>query len=196
MCTFITDKKLQQVEKKRSPNIIYLLAVFLILLILFNSRLFQVKAKKEISPAEETEIIQLASSALKSMDVPVGSLVLYRGSIIGRGFNTVKRDSNITGHAEINAINDAVKKIGLTEFNKLDRSKLILVSSFEPCEMCKGTIIHYNIDHVYFMKDKSPFHWNKKQLKFLRYEWNKRRIKGEQLQDSLFHLHPNYPGNK
>ena len=183
-------------KNKRSPNFIYLLAVFLILLVIFNSRIFQIKSKKEISPLEETEIIQLASKALNSLDVPVGSIILYSGAIIGEGYNTVKSDTNIAGHAEINAINDAVKKIGLTQFNNLDRDQLILVTSFEPCEMCKGAIVHNNIKHVYFMKDKSPFHWNKNQLKMLRYEWNKRRIDGEQLQDSLFHLHPEYPGNK
>ena len=177
-------------------SFVYLLAILLILIVVFNSRLFQIKSKQEISAAEETEIIKQASKALESLDVPVGSLIIYSGSILGKGYNTVKSDTNIAGHAEINAINDAVKKIGLTQFNNLDRDKLILVSTLEPCEMCKGAIVHYNIKHVYFMKDKSPFHWNKKQLKMLRYEWNKRRINGEHLQDSLLNLHPEYPGKK
>lgn len=151
---------------------------------------------KDISHIEEGEIISQASQALNSLDVPVGSLVIYSGSIIGEGYNTVKSDTNIAGHAEINAINDAVKKVGLAQFNELDRDKLILVSTLEPCEMCKGAIIHYNIKHIYFMKDKSPLHWNKKQLKSLRYEWYKRKIDGEQRQDSLFLLLPEYPGNK
>ena len=179
-------------KNKRSPNIIQLLALFIILLALFSSRIFQIKSKKEISIADETEIIAQASKALENLDLPVGSLLLYSGSILGTGYNTVNKDTNIAGHAEINAINAAVKKIGLTQFNNLDRDKLILVTTFEPCEMCKGAIVHYNIKHVYFMKDKSPFHWNKKQLKMLRYEWNKRRIDGEELQDSLFNLHPEY----
>jgi len=182
--------------KNKRSNIIYILAIFLILLVIFNTRLFQFKSKKEISSDNKTEIIQLASEALKSLDVPVGSYLLYSGAIIGEGYNTVKSDTNIAGHAEINAINNAVKKIGLEQFNNLDRDKLILVTTLEPCEMCKGAIVHYNIKHVYFMKDKSPFHWNKKQLKMLQYEWGKRRIDGEHLQDSLFLLHPEYPGRK
>jgi len=151
---------------------------------------------KDISQLQENEIISQASKALNSLDVPVGSLVVYSGSIIGEGYNTVKSDTNIAGHAEINAINDAVQKIGLNQFNELDRNKLILISTLEPCEMCKGAIIHYNIKHVYFMKDKSPLHWNKKQLKSLRYEWYKRKIDGEQLQDSLFLLHRKDPGKR
>ena len=183
-------------KKKRIRNIIFLLAILLILLVLFSNRIFQILPSKEINPSQETELIQQASKALENLDVPVGSMVIYSGTIIGKGYNTVKSDTNIAGHAEINAINDAVKKIGLTQFNKLDRKKLILVTTLEPCEMCKGAIIHYNIRNVYFMKDKSPLHWNKNQLKSLRYEWYKRKIDGEQKQDSLFHLHPDYPGNR
>lgn len=168
----------------------------LIILTLFSTRIFQIMPSKDISQVETSKIISQALKALNSLDVPVGSLVVYSGSIIGEGYNTVESDTNIAGHAEINAINDAVKKIGLKQFNDLDRDKLILVSTFEPCEMCKGAIIHYNIKQVYFMKDKSPLHWNKKQLKSLRYEWYKRKIDGEQLQDSLFLLHLEYPGNK
>jgi len=183
-------------KNKRAPNIIYLLAIFFILIVIFNTRIFQLKSQKEITSGEETEIIKQASRALESLDEPVGSLLIYSGSILGKGYNTVKSDTNIAGHAGINAINAAVKKIGLTQFNNLDHDKLVLVSTFEPCEMCKGAIVHYNIKHVYFMKDKSPFHWNKTQLKMLRYEWNKRRIDGEELQDSLLKIHPEFPGKK
>lgn len=183
-------------KNKKFRNIVFILAILLIILTFFGNRIFQILPSEEISTAQESRIIQQATEALKGMDVPVGSLLVYSGSIIGEGYNTVTSDTNIAGHAEINAINDAVRRIGMTQFKKLERDKLILVSTLEPCEMCKGAIIHYNIKHVYFMKDKSPLHWNKKQLKMLRYEWNKRKIEGEKRQDSLFLLHPEYPGSK
>ena len=154
------------------------------------------RSKKEVKAGTEETIINQASKALKQLDVPVGSVLIYEDKIIGKGFNTVKSDTNLAGHAEINAINDALKKMGWKSFNELDRNELILVSSLEPCEMCKGAILHYNIRNVYFMKDKSPLHWNKKQLKSLRYEWYKRKIPGEERQDSLFNLHPEYPISK
>ena len=182
-------------KNKIFHKVIFLIAILLILLVIFNNRIFQILPSEKINNSEESSILQQASKALEHMDVPVGSLILFNGSIIGQGYNTVKSKHNIAGHAAINAINDAVKKIGLPQFNELGRDKLILVTTLEPCEMCKGAIIHYNIRHVYFMKDKSPLHWNKKQLKSLRYEWNKRKIDGEQKQDSLFHLLPEYPGN-
>jgi len=122
---------------------IFLLAFFII--VLFHTRIFQLKPKATITELQDNEIIELASKALESKDVPVGAILLYSNSIIGSGYNTVRRDTNISGHAEINAINDAIKKIGMDQFKKLDRDKLILVSTFEPCEMCKGTILHYEI---------------------------------------------------
>jgi len=185
--------KNSKLKNNHTSNFGFLFLILLIL-VLFNSQFFHLRSKKEITSKEERVIIQHASEALKTLDVPVGSILIYGDEIIGEGHNTVKSDTNISGHAEINAINDAVKKMGLQKFNKLDRDDLILVSSFEPCEMCRGAIIHYNIKHVYFMKNKSAMDWNKKQLKQLRYEWDKRKIDGEPLQDSLFKLHPEYPG--
>lgn len=183
-------------RKGRFKKLVFIFLIIFFIVVIFQTRFFQLKPKASITELQDKEVIELASKALTSKDVPVGSILIYNNAIIGKGYNTVTRDTNIAGHAEINAINDAVKKVGLEKFKILDRDKLILVSTFEPCEMCKGTILHYEIKKVYFMKDKSPLHWNKKQLKFLRYEWNKRKIKGEQKQDSLFQLHPEYPKRK
>ncbi|MEZ5195391.1 MAG: nucleoside deaminase [Bacteroidales bacterium] len=172
----------------------FMLAFFLVAVL--QSRIFQLKPKAGINPEQKREVINLAARSLGSLDVPVGAIVTYEGSIIGRGYNTVQSDSNVAGHAEINAINNAVRKLGLRTFANLDRDKLILYSTFEPCEMCKGAILHYNIERVRFMKDKSPMYWNKVQLKSFDYELHKRRISGEKSQDSLFNLHPEFPGRK
>ncbi|MBN2173351.1 MAG: nucleoside deaminase [Bacteroidales bacterium] len=176
-----------------------LLFTFLVLFFLFvilQSHFYIFRATPEITKSQQREIVQLAAEALKTSDVPVGALLLYDDDIIGKGFNTVNKDRNVAGHAEINAINDAVQTMGMEKFKRLNRDKLILVSSFEPCEMCKGTMLHYNIKKVYFMKDKSLLHWIKNGYKSFRYEWKKKKIEGAQLQDSLFMLHPDYPGKK
>jgi tRNA(adenine34) deaminase len=178
----------------RKANPLNIILFLFALLVIFSSQIYRLRSGKEITEQQAKQIIAIASQTLESLDVPVGSLLIYNDEIIGKGYNTVQSDANLAGHAEINAMNDAIKKMGLQKFSQLDRDDLILVSTFEPCEMCRGAIIHYNIKHVYFMKNKSAFHWNKKQLKLLRYEWNKRKIEGEQMQDSLFKLHPEYPG--
>jgi tRNA(Arg) A34 adenosine deaminase TadA len=113
-------------------------------------------------------------------------------SILSAGYNTVYRDSSAGGHAEINAISNAIHRIGFDTFSKLDKQKLILVSTFEPCMMCKGALIEYDIRKVYFMKGKGLFHWLKNDAKTIRYELGKAKTGEEGLQDSLFNLHPKY----
>lgn len=182
--------------KNKSISIFSLFFFLFFVAIVFQSKFYRLHSSADIYNTEEEELVALASAALKTLDVPVGSLVVYDGKIIGRGFNTVNRDINLAGHAEINALNDAVKSRGLKQFNALDRDKLVLISTFEPCEMCKGAMIHYDVKKVIFLKEKPLTHWWKKQYKSIRYEWKKKNADGAQIQDSLFHLHPDYPGNK
>lgn len=162
----------------------------------FQSQIFHFSFNDNISQNTKDALLYNASRSLKTSDVPVGSVLIYNNEIIGEGFNTVLRDTNTAGHAEINAINDAVKKTGFDTFSKLNRDSLILITTFEPCMMCRGAIIEYNIKHVVFLKGKGIMHWLKNDLKQFRYEWNKKNSDGDFLQDSLFNLHPGFPGRK
>lgn len=173
-------------------NLIFILLIFLLA---FQTQFHRLKKDQNLPEIRKAELIRLAEKALETNDVPVGSLVIYNGEIIGRGYNTVYRDGNICGHAEINALNNAINTMGIREFLLLDRSKLEVNSTYEPCEMCKGTMNHYRIKHISFMKDKSFGSWMKNHLNSLRYELNKRRMQGTSIQDSLFMLHPGFPGS-
>lgn len=173
-----------------------LLLLISILFLIFQTQVFRIFPKHEIPKSFESELRSLASMALIAEDVPVGSLLTVNGRIIGRGYNTVVRDGNIAGHAEINAINDAIQNIGLENFLDLDKSQIVVYSTFEPCEMCKGTMNHYRINNVKFLKDKSFLRWIKNHGAALLYEVSKKQTGKESLQDSLFRLHPAYPGNE
>lgn len=174
--------------------------IFFVLLILFTGvvllqfKFYKIAGEQKLSGDLEKKITGQASLSLKTLDVPVGALLVYKGDIIGRGYNTVLRDSNLAGHAEINALNDALKNYGLKKFNMLDRDELVLYTSYEPCEMCRGAMIHYNVRHIKFMKPKSLWHWWLSGIKSFRYEINKRETNGKNVQDSLFMLHPEFPG--
>jgi len=174
------------------------LAIFtiLFLVLLFQSKLYWFSKKPELKKLERIVLVDLAMEALKAKEVPVSSIVIYNGKIIGRGYNTVLRDTNIGGHAEINAISDAIKNIGESDFNKLDRDSLRLITTFEPCLMCRGAIIENRIKQVEFIKEKSVLHWIKNYLKAFSYEFEKKKVDEDNLQDSLFMLHPSYSSNK
>lgn len=175
----------------RFSFIAFLLIFFLATV--FESNLHRFKSTIELDDALKNELLNLGTKALASGDVPVGAVLMYNGNVIGRGYNTVYQDSIASGHAEINAINRAMKSLGPVNFTKLDRRNLILVTTYEPCEMCMGTLQHYNIRQVHYLKGKTLTMKLKEQLKSFYYQISKRKTSGSSLQDSLFHLHPDYP---
>jgi len=178
---------------KRKTGIFFLVLLLVACLIFFfKPLLYHFHSKKNLSSDQLNYLVKNASSSLASNDVPVGAMILYEDTILSVGYNTVYRDSNAGGHAEINAISNAIHKIGFENFSGLDRKKLFIVSTFEPCMMCKGAILEYNIRNIIFLKGKGLFHWLKEDMKQVRYEWNKSKTDGSELQDSLFRMHPKY----
>jgi tRNA(Arg) A34 adenosine deaminase TadA len=134
----------------------------------------------------------LGDSALISSDVPVAAMLLYGQTVLGSGYNTVKRDGNAGGHAEINAISSALRAIGERRFAHLDRDSLLLVTSLEPCAMCRGAIVGYNIRNVEILKMKPPLDLVREDLRVLRYYWRRSAKGPAAVQDSLFRRHPDY----
>lgn len=156
--------------------------------LLFQTQLYRIFPRNYIDNKFKIELLKLGNEAVKSKDVPISSLLVYKDSIIGRGYNTVKKDKKLTGHAEINALNNAFHNLG-DEFFSLDKSELKLYSTLEPCPMCKGVLVNQNIYNIYFEMDKSLLKRTKNTLKNLFYEFNKRGIKDENIQDSLINLY-------
>jgi len=128
---------------------VYVLFVLGLAFLLFQSQLYRFKSTKEIPSFVKERLITLGEKAILSLDVPISAVVLYNDTIIGEGYNTVYKDSDISCHAEIVALNEVFKAHGNT-FRDLDRSKLTLYSTFEPCEMCKGAMLLYDIENIHF----------------------------------------------
>lgn len=141
----------------------------------------------------QTELLRLGKRALESKDAPVAAVLLYKGTIIGRGYNTAIRDTNIGEHAEINAISDALKIFSRKEFSALSRDSLVLITTYEPCLMCQGALLEHNIKKVIFLKPKPLFQMLKNDLRAYRYLLSRTKGSPEELQDSLFLMHPDYP---
>lgn len=184
----MTKKKYSLLKNK------YFWFVFFIVVIVLQSQIFIIKPKLTISKSIEKKLNQLGEKAIVNYDVPVAAIITYKDSIIGDGFNTVKRDKRLSAHAEIEAINKAYKSYG-EDFFKLNRDSLKLYSTYQPCEMCQGALIHYNIQNVFFEKEKSLSHSVKLSLKKLNYNLHLRRFDAKGLQERLFLMHPNYKKN-
>lgn len=83
-----------------------------------------------------------AQAGLAEGGIPIGSVLVHEGRIIGRGHNRrVQRGSAIL-HAEM----DALENAGRLPAAVYGRS--VLYTTLSPCAMCSGTILLYRIPRV------------------------------------------------
>lgn len=94
-------------------------------------------------------IIKESLISLDYKDVPIGAIIVKDGKIISSAYNTREKDQNVLGHAEINAIIDAQKKLNNWNLNGCD-----LYVSLKPCSMCSEIIKQSRISNVYYLVDK------------------------------------------
>ena len=91
------------------------------------------------------EALKEAHKAFILGEVPVGAVIVYNNKVIARGHNTREIKQSVLGHAEINAISKASKKIGSWRLEDCD-----IYVTLEPCSMCSGAIIQSRIKNLYF----------------------------------------------
>jgi len=86
--------------------------------------------------------IDEARTGLAEGGIPIGSVLVIDGQIVGRGHNRrVQRGSAIL-HAEMDAIENAGRlKAG-------DYRRAVLYSTLSPCDMCSGTALLYRIPRI------------------------------------------------
>ena len=89
-----------------------------------------------------------AKRAEKRDDVPVGAVIVRDGRIIARGRNTRERKNDPAGHAEMNAIRRAGKKLGHWRL-----SGCTMYVTLEPCPMCAGAAVNARLDAVVYGAD-------------------------------------------
>ena len=89
--------------------------------------------------------LELARAAFDSGEVPVGAVVLRGAAIIGRGRNRCKATGDMTRHAELEAIRDAVSQIGTPYL-----TDCTLVVTLEPCLMCLGAVIEARVARIVY----------------------------------------------
>lgn len=86
------------------------------------------------------EALRLAKQAYDEGEVPVGAVVVFGDEIVGRGRNRREKDKNALAHAELEAIDEACRKLGGWRLWQCD-----MYVTLEPCPMCTGAIINSRI---------------------------------------------------
>ena len=88
---------------------------------------------------------ELAEMAAREGESAVGSVLVKDGVIIGEAYEKSRQLKDITRHAEVLALLDALKTN-----NSLAGS--VLYSNVEPCMLCSYVIRHHRIREVVFAK--------------------------------------------
>jgi len=83
--------------------------------------------------------IDQAKQGMETGGVPIGSVLVLDGVIVGRGHNRQSQLHSIIRHAEMDCIDNA----GV--LNTADYRRSVLYTTLSPCDMCAGAIIFFNI---------------------------------------------------
>ncbi|KAF0199399.1 MAG: cytosine deaminase [Bacteroidetes bacterium] len=101
--------------------------------------------------------IEEARQGLAEGGIPIGSVIEYKGSIIGRGHNRRVQKDSVILHAEMDAFENAGRQPASVY------RECTLYTTLSPCPMCSGTTLLYGIPRVIIGENKT-FHGSEELL--------------------------------
>jgi len=93
--------------------------------------------------------IEEARQGLAEGGIPIGSVLVLDGKIVGRGHNQRVQKSSPTLHAEMDCLENAGR------LKARDYQRAVLYSTLSPCDMCSGTVLLYKIPKVIIGENKT-----------------------------------------
>jgi len=88
------------------------------------------------------EALEEAKKGLAEGGIPIGSVLVYQGKIIGRGHNRRIQKGSAILHGEMDALENAGRRPA-----EVYRGS-VLYTTLSPCPMCSGAILLYGIPKV------------------------------------------------
>jgi cytosine deaminase len=86
--------------------------------------------------------IEEARLGLAEGGIPIGSVLVIDGRIVGRGHNRRVQKGSAILHAEMDCIENAGR------LKASDYRRAVLYSTLSPCDMCSGTALLYKIPKI------------------------------------------------
>lgn len=86
--------------------------------------------------------LEEAKKGLAEGGIPIGSVLVYRGEVIGRGHNQRVQQGSVIHHAEMNCFENAGRRSASVY------RECVLYSTLSPCPMCSGAAVLYKIPRV------------------------------------------------
>jgi cytosine deaminase len=86
--------------------------------------------------------LEEAEQGLAEGGIPIGSVLVIDGAIVGRGHNRRVQKQSAVLHAEMDCLEDAGR------LTAQDYARATLYSTLSPCDMCSGTALLYRIPRI------------------------------------------------
>ncbi|MBE0542973.1 MAG: nucleoside deaminase [Verrucomicrobia bacterium] len=86
--------------------------------------------------------IEEAKKGLTAGGIPIGSVLVLDGQIIGRGHNQRVQRGSVIHHAEMNCLENAGR------LKAVVYHRCVLYSTLSPCPMCSGAVLLYKIPRI------------------------------------------------
>jgi creatinine deaminase len=83
-----------------------------------------------------------AEAGVREGGIPIGSVIVHRGRIIGRGHNRRVQRGSVVLHGEMDALENAGRQDAVVY------RECVLYTTLSPCPMCTGAILLYGIPEV------------------------------------------------
>lgn len=86
--------------------------------------------------------INEAKQGMSEGGIPIGSVLVIDGQIVGRGHNKRVQNGSTVLHAEMDCLENAGR------IKAADYRRATLYSTLSPCDMCSGAVLLYGIPKV------------------------------------------------
>jgi cytosine deaminase len=86
--------------------------------------------------------LEEARKGLAEGGIPIGSVLVIDGEIVGRGHNRRVQRGSVVLHAEMDCLESAGR------LRAADYARSTLYSTLSPCDMCSGAVLLYRIPRV------------------------------------------------
>ncbi len=95
--------------------------------------------------------VEEAEWGLKEGGIPIGSVLVHRNQIIGRGHNRRAQRNSVVLHAEMDALENSGRKPASVY------RESVLYTTLSPCPMCSGAVLLYGIPEVIIGENKDLY---------------------------------------
>lgn len=103
---------------------------------------FVVNPPRQIMDEFLAAAIEEAKLGLAEGGIPIGSVLVIDGKIVGRGHNRRVQQGSAVLHAEMDALENAGR------LTAADYQRSTLYSTLSPCDMCSGASLLYKVPRI------------------------------------------------